>query len=90
MKVTQLRGTMEVSEPSIVFLGVTGLFGFVGWLVRRQFTEVENLDSRVTVLETKMNVLGDIKESLNHVKTDVEVIKERVPKVEHTKNIKED
>ena len=54
---------------------ILGALGFLGWLLREKFTQLENTDRRVTVLETKLNVLGDINDVLGTLKTDVAVIK---------------
>lgn len=54
---------------------ILGALGFLGWLIREKFTQLENTDRRVTVLETKLNVLGDINDVLGTLKTDVAVIK---------------
>lgn len=61
----------------IQILGFTilGGLGFLGWLIREKFTQLEATESRVTVLETKLNVLGDINDVLGSLKTDVAVIK---------------
>lgn len=58
------------------FIVVTlGTVGFLGWLIREKFTQLETTERRVTVLETKLNVLGDINDVLGTLKTDVAVIK---------------
>ena len=54
---------------------ILGALGFLGWLIREKFTQLETTDRRVTVLETKLNVLGDINDVLGSLKTDVAVIK---------------
>lgn len=54
---------------------ILGALGFLGWLIREKFTQLEATESRVTVLETKLNVLGDINDVLGSLKTDVAVIK---------------
>ena len=58
-------------------LGFTtlGALGFLGWLIREKFTQLESTDRRVTILEAKLNVLGDINEVLGSLKTDIAVIK---------------
>jgi len=72
-------------EPviSTILLG-SSVGAFLLWLMKRKFSEIDDLDTRVTRIETKLDVLGDISESLHHVRTDVEVIKNRV------ENLKED
>ena len=63
-------GLMELLGYAIL-----GALGFLGWLLREKFTQLESTDRRVTVLETKLNVLGDINDVLGSLKTDVAVIK---------------
>ena len=61
----------------IQFIGIIAIavLGFLGWLLREKLTQLEMTERRVTVLETKLNVLGDINEVLGTLKTDVAVIK---------------
>ena len=59
----------------IIGFSILGALGVLGWLIREKFTQLENTDRRVTVLETKLNVLGDINDVLGSLKTDVAVIK---------------
>lgn len=61
----------------IQFIGLLAIavLGFLGWLLREKFTQLEMTERRVTVLETKLNVLGDINEVLGTLRTDVAVIK---------------
>ncbi len=59
----------------ILGFAILGALGFLGWLIREKFTQLETTDRRVTVLETKLNVLGDINDVLGSLKTDVAVIK---------------
>jgi len=57
------------------------LFGavitFMGWTLRKYVNKVDELDIRVTRIETILAVLGDIKSDINIIKTDVEVIKSK-------------
>lgn len=74
-----------MGEPITTTIIIGGSIGtFLMWLVKRKFNEIDDLDTRVTKIETKFDVLGDINESLHHVRTDVEVIKSRV------ENLRED
>lgn len=59
----------------LIGFAILGGLGFLGWLIREKFTQLESTESRVTVLETKLNVLGDINDVLGTLKTDVAVIK---------------
>ena len=69
-------------EPAsaIYLVGVVlvGLLGFIGWLIKDRFKKLEEVDSRLTKVETKLDVLGDINATLNKLKTDVEIIKIQV------------
>lgn len=67
------RAIMEYIQISIAV--TIGVVGFLGWLLREKLTQLEMTERRVTVLETKLNVLGDINEVLGTLKTDVAVIK---------------
>lgn len=55
---------------------------FLVWLGKRKFTEIDDLDTRVTKVEAKLDVLGDISNTLQHVRTDVEVIKNKIEHME--------
>ena len=57
---------------------VMGLLSFIGWLIRDRFKKLEDVDSRLTKVETKLDVLGDINATLNKRRTDVEIIKIQV------------
>ena len=52
-----------------------GCFCFIGWLIKHKFNAVDELDTRMTKVETKLDVLGDIRTTLSELRTDVEVIK---------------
>ena len=62
----------------LVGIVVVGLLGFIGWLIKDRFKKLEEVDSRLTKVETKLDVLGDINATLNKLKTDVEIIKIQV------------
>lgn len=62
----------------VVGIVVAGLLGFIGWLIKDRFKKLEEVDSRLTKVETKLDVLGDINATLNKLKTDVEIIKIQV------------
>lgn len=57
---------------------VMGLLSFIGWLIKDRFKKLEDVDSRLTKVETKLDVLGDINATLNKLRTDVEIIKIQV------------
>ena len=62
----------------LVGIILVGLLSFIGWLVRDRFKKLEDVDSRLTKVETKLDVLGDINATLNKLRTDVEIIKIQV------------
>ena len=62
----------------VVGIVVVGLLGFIGWLIKDRFKKLEEVDSRLTKVETKLDVLGDINATLNKLRTDVEIIKIQV------------
>lgn len=59
---------------------VAGILGFIGWLIKRTFASIEEQENRITVLETKLDVMGDINNALYELKTDVAVIKQKLDK----------
>lgn len=68
-----------MAEPiTLTALGGLGVLGFCGWFIKKKFNQVDDIDTRLTKVETKLDVLGDIKDSLYHVRSDVEVIKSKV------------
>lgn len=62
----------------LVGIILVGLLSFIGWLVRDRFKKLEDVDNRLTKVETKLDVLGDINATLNKLRTDVEIIKIQV------------
>ena len=62
-----LVGAVAMGQPSSI-----------GWLIRDRFKKLEDVDSRLTKVETKLDVLGDINATLNQLRTDVEIIKIQV------------
>lgn len=62
----------------IVGLSVMGIISFIGWLIRDRFKKLEDVDTRLIKVETKLDVLGDINTTLNVLRTDVEIIKIQV------------
>ena len=62
----------------VVGLLIMGVFGFIGWLIRDRFKKLEDVDSRLIKVETKLDVLGDINTTLHALRTDVELIKQRL------------
>lgn len=67
-----------ITAVGLVGVVVIGLLSFIGWLIRDRFKKLEDVDSRLTKVETKLDVLGDINATLNQLRTDVEIIKIQV------------
>lgn len=67
-------------EAAIWLIGIVivGVLGFIGWLVRDRFKKLEEVDTRLVKVETKLDVLGDINNTLNTLRTDVEIIKTKL------------
>ena len=71
---------MTESTITVEFLAmgiITLVFGYVSWEVKRLITKVDDLNNRVTKVETILDVLGDIRDDINIIRTDVEVLKSR-------------
>lgn len=71
---------MNESTITVEFLAmgiITLVFGYVSWEVKRLITKVDDLNNRVTKVETILDVLGDIRDDINIIRTDVEVLKSR-------------
>lgn len=67
-----------VTATWLVGLLITGVLGFIGWIIKGKFTQVDQIDDRLIQVETKMNVLGDINATLHQLRTDIEIIKVRM------------
>lgn len=65
---------------AVWFIGIilVGMCAFIGWLVRDRFKKLEEVDTRLTKVETKLDVLGDIYNTLSTLRTDVEIIKSKL------------
>lgn len=63
-----------IENKEIIMLAIVTLAGFLGWLVQTKFKQIETINDRVTTIETKLQVMGDIRQSLGEIKTDVAVI----------------
>ena len=53
----------------LVGIVIVGILGFVGWLIKDRFKKLEDVDNRLTKVETKLDVLGDINATLNKLRT---------------------
>lgn len=67
-----------MDEMNIINLVIVSVLAFVGWLIRERFVALDSLETRVTTLETKLDVMGDINSALSELKTDVAVIKHKL------------
>ena len=56
-----------IENKEIIMLCIVTLAGFLGWLMQTKFKQIETINDRVTTIETKLQVMGEIK-------TDVAVI----------------
>lgn len=63
-----------IENKEIIMLCIVTLAGFLGWLMQTKFKQIETINDRVTTIETKLQVMGDIREALGEIKTDVAVI----------------
>ena len=63
-----------IENSEIIMLAIVTLAGFLGWLMQTKFKQIETINDRVTTIETKLQVMGDIREALGEIKTDVAVI----------------
>ena len=63
-----------IEYKEIIMLCIVTLAGFLGWLMQTKFKQIETINDRVTTIETKLQVMGDIREALGEIKTDVAVI----------------
>lgn len=70
---------MEVTTAVwLVSILVTGVLSFLGWLTRERFKKLDDVDTRLTRVEMRLDVLGDINATLHQLRTDVEIIKVKV------------
>jgi len=54
---------------------VTAFVSFFGYILRKKWDKVGDIEHRLTKVETKLDVLGDINSTLHQLRTDVEIIK---------------
>ena len=62
----------------IILAGMMLLVGYFIWIIKRYQNKVDEMDNRLTKVETILTVLGDIKDDLAFLRTDVAVIKSRL------------
>lgn len=56
----------------------SGVVGILFWVIKTKSSQINSLETRVTTLETTLNIIGDLNKTLNDLKVDVEVIKNRL------------
>lgn len=59
---------------------VASLVSFFGYIFRKKWDKVGDIETRLTKVETKLDVLGDINSTLHQLRTDVEIIKVQMEK----------
>lgn len=64
-----------MEHKELITVAILAIIAFIGWLARERFSLLDGLERRTTLLEAKLNVLGDINEVLGGLKTDIAVIK---------------
>lgn len=69
-------GGIEI--PTLILMIIGGIVSYLFWQLKRYIVKVDDLENRVITIETVIGLLGDIKEDLHSVKTDVEVIKSKL------------
>lgn len=48
------------------------------WVIKKYQAKVDELDNRVTRIETIISLLGDIKQEISGIKCDIAVIKNKI------------
>lgn len=72
-----------IEYKEIIMLCIVTLASFLGWLMQTKFKQIETINDRVTTIETKLQVMGDIREALGEIKTDVAVIMHKLETRQH-------
>lgn len=67
-----------MSGVEIFVIIFTTLVGAFSWFLKTRISHLEELSNRMSILETKWEILGDISTTINKMKTDIEIIKHRV------------
>lgn len=75
-----------MEHRELISIAVIAFVTFIGWLARERFSLLDSVERRTTLLEAKLNVLGDINEVLTGLKTDIAVIKNSLSS--YPKNLK--
>lgn len=67
-----------IASVEIITIVIMAVVGFIAWLLQLKLKQIDNINDRITTVETKLDVMGDINTSLAELKTDVAVIKHRL------------
>ena len=67
-----------IESVELITIVIMAVVGFIGWLIQLKLKQIDSINDRVTTIETKLDVMGDINTSLAELKTDVAVIKHRL------------
>lgn len=67
-----------IESVEIITIVIMAVVGFIAWLIQLKLKQIDSINDRVTTIETKLDVMGDINTSLAELKTDVAVIKHRL------------
>ena len=67
-----------IESVELITIVIMAVVGFIAWLIQLKLKQIDNINDRVTTIETKLDVMGDINTSLAELKTDVAVIKHKL------------
>jgi len=67
-----------IESVELITIVIMAVVGFIAWLIQLKLKQIDSINDRVTTIETKLDVMGDINTSLAELKTDVAVIKHRL------------
>ena len=67
-----------IESVEIITIVIMAVVGFIAWLIQLKLKQIDSINDRVTTIETKLDVMGDINTSLAELKTDVAVIKHKL------------
>ena len=67
-----------IESVELITIVIMAVVGFIAWLMQLKLKQIDSINDRVTTIETKLDVMGDINTSLAELKTDVAVIKRRL------------
>lgn len=74
-----------MTTEQIIYAGIIGCFTFLSWLIKDRFKSLDDIETRMITVETKLDVMGDINNNLHELRTDVAVIKQRLEQQEKSK-----